>query len=218
VTFNLRDARQEVVELRRRRSRLDADWSGGEQSPLLNFYVKVMTRMLGAERCSIFVSDPSTGKLWLKCGTNLTERGIEVGPEDSVVGRVVASGQPVILHGLEQRPGAHKATDAATGFVTRSILCVPIRTLDGKRTAGAVEMLNKAGGAEFTADDRTSLEETVHFLQHSIESIYYSQDVLDALGRVMRLAAVAVIVAVLSVLGLMGLLIVYWITSSLWRA
>ncbi|MGQ0587358.1 MAG: GAF domain-containing protein [Gammaproteobacteria bacterium] len=214
-----RNTRSEIDELRKRRKRIDADWSGGGRSPLLNFYVKVMTRMLGAERCGIFIVDPSTGKLWLKCGTDVAERGIEVEMGgDSVVGRVVTSGKPVILHGLETRPGAHKTADSVTGFVTRSILCVPIRTLDGQRTSGAVELLNKTGGSEFTEEDRATLEETAHFLQHSIENIYYSQDVLDALGRVSRFAAAAVTVAVISVLGLMSLLIVYWVASSLWRA
>ena len=216
--FNLHGARREFDELRKRRERLDADWSAGEQSPLLNFYVKVVTRMLGAERCSIFISDPSTGKLWLKCGTGVTERGIEVGPGDSVVGQVVTSGNPVILHGLETRTGAHKAVDTATGFVTRSILCIPIRTHDGKRIAGAVEVLNKSGGGTFTDEDLSALEETAHFLQLSIENIYYKQDVLDTLGRVTRFAAGAVMAAVLSVLALMSLLIVYWIGSSLWGA
>jgi len=216
--FDLRGARREIEELRRRGGRFDTDWNGGEQSPLLNFYVKVMTRMLGAERCSIFIVDPSTGKIWLKCGTGVTEHGIEVGSADSVVGQVVTSGNPVILQDLETRPGAHKTVDAATGFMTRSILCIPIRTLDGKRIAGAVQVLNKSGGGTFTDEDRATLEETAHFLQHSIENIYYNQDVLDALGRIARFAAVAVTVAALSVLALMSLLIVYWIASSLWRA
>lgn len=215
--FNLGGARREVEELRRRGARFDTDWRGGEQSPLLNFYVKIMTRMLDAERCSIFISDPSTNKLWLKCGTGMAERGIQVRMEDdSVVGRVIASGDPVMRKGLENLPGAHKMADAATGFVTRNILCVAIRTLDGKRIAGAVEMLNKRDAGGFTEEDRATLEETAHFLQHSIENIYYNQEVLDALGRITRFAGAAAAVAALSVLALMTLLIVYWGASSLW--
>ena len=216
--FDLRSARLELDELRERSERLDADWAAGRQSRLLSFYVRVVTRMLDAERCSIFISNPATGKLWLKCGTGVGEREIEVGTADSMVGLAVTSESPVILHDMETRPGAHKATDAATGFVTRSVLCIPIRTLDGKRIAGAVEVLNKSGSGRFTDEDCATLEETAHFLQLSIENIYYKQDVLDTLGRVTRLAAGAVTVAVLSVVALMGLLIVYWITSSLWGA
>ena len=216
--LDLYGARREYEELRKRNERLNADWSAGEQSALLNFYVKVMTRMLNAERCSIFISDPATSKLWLKCGTGMTERGIEVGAGDSVVGKVVSSGNPVILHGLEAHTGAHKVVDAATGFVTRSMVCIPIRTLDGTRIAGAVQVLNKGGGGTFTDEDRAALEETGHFLQLSIENIYYKQDVLDTLGRVSRFAAAAVTVAVLSVVALLGLLIVYWVTASVWGA
>ena len=213
--FDLRSARLELDELRERSERLDADWAAGRQSRLLNFYVGVVTRMLDAERCSIFISDPATGKLWLKCGTGVGEREIEVGMADSMVGLAVTSESRVILHDMESRPGAHRATDASTGFVTRSVLCVPIRTLDGKRIAGAVEVLNKSGNGRFTDDDCATLEETAHFLQLSIENIYYKKDALDALRRVTGLAARAARSAAFSAVGILVVLIAYWTASSL---
>ena len=47
--FNFR-ARWKLDELPRRQERLRKDWHIGDQSPQLNFYVSVMTRLLGAER------------------------------------------------------------------------------------------------------------------------------------------------------------------------
>jgi GAF domain-containing protein len=215
--FGLKKVQEEIDTLRRNKEHIDADWRGGDDSPLLRFYVKVISRLLDAERCSLFIVDTVTGRLWLKCSMDVQEHGIEVNmTDDSVVGRVVASGKPVMEHGLENRPGAHKAADAITGFQTRSILCVPIMTLDGQRVAGAAEVLNKKDDGVFTDEDLETLEEATHFLQHAIESIYYHQETLDTLSRVKRYATYAVGLAALSIVGMGALLMILWLTMSVW--
>ena len=54
----------------------------------------MIPRMLNAERCSVFIHDPVNRKIWLKAGTALQERGIEVSVKDSIVGEVISSGKP----------------------------------------------------------------------------------------------------------------------------
>jgi GAF domain-containing protein len=206
----IRPMGDEVAQLDERRQQILQHWSSGEDNPLLSFYVKVMTKMIGAERCSIFISDPSSGLIWLKCGTELQERAIEVQAEGSIVGDVIRTGAPVRFEHLEEREGVHKNIDEATGFVTRSVLCVPIRTLDGERVAGAVQLLNKIDG-EFTVEDQAELEEMAHYLQLSIENIYFNQEMSGALDRAVRFAAVAGFSVIATVVIAATALIVYWV-------
>src|SRR3972149_11642041 len=128
-------------------------------------------RGMNAERCGIFIFDPDKKIIWLKAGTGLQERGIQVtGEFDSVVGKVISSGQHIIVSGLDKEHGIHKQTDEITGFVTRDILCTPIKSLDGRRVMGAVQLLNKKDGKSFNDDDLSLITEMAHYLELTMEN------------------------------------------------
>jgi GAF domain-containing protein len=159
---------QEVRE-RLRQLALYRDAVGGDD-PLLDFYVKVTAKVLDCERCSIFIRDRQTGKVFLKSGTGLKERDIVVDVDTSVVGKVIETGEPIIMEGMHQRDGVHKSIDAKTGFTTRNILCIPVYSLNSKRVVGAVQVLNKVDGTQFNEDDQAVLTELARFLQLSLET------------------------------------------------
>ena len=191
----------EVADLRERQRQLALQSGDAGDDPLLDFYVRVMAKMLDAERCSIFIREPDTGKVWLKCGTALGQRDIVVDIDTSIVGQVVKTGKAVFIEGLEHKQGPHKTVDARTGFTTRNILCVPVTTLDGKVVAGAVQVLNKKGGTvAFSDEDETVLEDSAHFLQLAIETAFVNQLSAGTLKRMtnyaMGAAAIAAILAV----------------------
>ena len=178
-----------LAELRERQRQLALQSGDAGDDPLLDFYVRVMAKMLDAERCSIFIREPDSGKVWLKCGTALGQRDIVVDIDTSVVGKVVKTGESVFIENMEQLPGPHKTADARTGFTTRNILCVPVTTLDGKVVAGAVQVLNKKGGVvAFNEEDETMLEDSAHFLQLAIETAFVNQLSAGALARMTRYA------------------------------
>lgn len=63
-----------------------------------------MPKVLNAERCSIFIYDPESMTIWLKGGTEVKERDIEVTSEfDSVVGNVITTGKYRIITGLNEK-------------------------------------------------------------------------------------------------------------------
>jgi len=189
---------REPSDLRERQRQLALHSGEAGDDPLLAFYVRVMAKMLDAERCSIFIREPDTGKVWLKCGTALGQRDIVVDLDTSIVGQVVRSGESVFIDGLEHKEGPHKTVDARTGFTTRNILCVPVTTLDGTVVAGAVQVLNKnSGTTPFTDEDEALLEESAHFLQLAIETAFVNQLSADALTRMTRFAIGAAAIAAL---------------------
>jgi len=190
---------------RQRQLALQSDVIGDD--PLLSFYVKAMAKMLDCERCSIFIREPDTGQVWLKSGTALGTRDIIVDLDASLVGQVIRSGEPTIAENLDQKDGTHRAVDAKTGFRTRNILCIPVRTLDGTTVAGAVQVLNKQGGAAFDETDQAELLDSAHFLQLAIETAYVNQEATISLGRMTMIAMVsAAIAALLAIMFLMQML------------
>ena len=196
-----KDIKQQIKHLDEKKNYLNADFDATENRALLDFYIKIMPKVLDAERCSIFIYDPDSMTIWLKGGTKVEERDIEVtGEYDSIVGNVITTGKYRIVSGLDEKSGVHKEMDERTGFKTRNILCIPIRSLDGKKVTGAVQILNKKSG-EFSDEDRTLLEEMAHFLQLTIENIFYNQEsavVLDdlyATSRKIAFIGIGIIVA-----------------------
>jgi GAF domain-containing protein len=190
----------------------DEDWEEGHHA-LLDFYVKIMPVVVGAERCSIFIHDPEHEEIWLKAGTGVTEKEIAVSLDaDSIVGDVITTGEHAIVKDLSPDKGIHKVIDEKTGFITRDILCVPIKSLDGKTITGAVELLNKKDGGAFNDKDQELLEEMAHYLQLTVESIFASTQA----ASVLKTVSTSISIVVRIVLWIVGLTVVAIIGRILW--
>ena len=113
--------------------------------------------MLGAEASAVMLLDPTGSHLYWETssGGESTVRGLTLPVGQGIAGTVALTGQPCIVEDAARDPRVARNIDAATGFVTRSILCVPIRVRD--TTLGVIEALNKGGGP-FTAADQELLE------------------------------------------------------------
>lgn len=171
------DVKTQLARLAAKSELLRANTDPSDDQRLLGFYVRAVQKMLGAERCSIFINDPAHGKVWLKTGTKVVERQIEVDQDNSVAGHVVATGKLVVIDDMQHREGAHRQVDQETGFVTRNVLCVPVRSAFGEQMVGAIQALNKIGGRPFTPDDVKTLEEIAYHLQVAIERTFLGQEI-----------------------------------------
>ena len=113
----------------------------------------------------------------MKAGTGVQEQEIEVPKQGSVVGEVIGTGKPVIVSDLDAKSGAHKTTDEKTGFVTRNILCVPIKSPVRDEITGAFQLLNKTNDQDFTDEDISLAEEIAEHLQGEVDAIFLDQEV-----------------------------------------
>ncbi len=195
----LSDVKLRLEDLSSRQQALFEEFDPKRGSKLLDFYVRMTPRVLDAERCSVFIHDPQNRKVWLKTGTGVTERGIEVAVNDSIVGEVIASGKPVIASDLQSRSGAHKKVDAETGFVTREIICVPVRSKNRGEVTGAIQVLNKKGGGGFNAEDQAFLEEAGEHLQSIVDSVFLSQEAVGMTRDLVKIAVRATVVSFIAV-------------------
>jgi GAF domain-containing protein len=77
--------------------------------------------------------------------------GQSVPATSGTAGYVLAAGQPLALSGRSGQECPGDGVPALIGIQPTSVLCVPC--LDQDVTTGALELVNKAGGAAFTFDD-----------------------------------------------------------------
>lgn len=174
---------------------------------LLQMVTRLLPRAIGAERCGIFIHNPYNDTVWTKTGTGIGEREIEVPCEGSIVGRAILSNRILVAEGLEAAGGQHKLVDAATSFVTRNLLCVPIPATGGGTPVGAVEVLNKLDGS-FTEDDQRLVTEVADDISRGLERFYLAQDVESQVGRLRHRSHLAQ-VAAMAAMGLSLVLVAF---------
>ena len=173
---------QSLGALRSRLNYVNRAWTVRDYEALLQFYVEIVPKLLDAERCGIFIMDSGTGQVLSKAGTGLAEGDIEAPLDGSIVGSAISTGRCVIENDLERRAGFHRTTDAKTGFVTRSIVCAPIQSVAGGESTGAIQVLNKLAGANFTEEDGRLVERIAKYLSMVLDNILLNQEIL-ALSR-----------------------------------
>lgn len=124
---------------------------------LLQLILQIARRQIPAERGSVFLLDAERGEIWSllaegRAGEAAAGREIRLPLGRGVTGHVAATGEAINTADPYAEPRFDARFDRASGFVTRSLLCVPIRGGDG-RVVGALELLNHAGGAFSPADE-----------------------------------------------------------------
>ena len=170
------ERQRRLAELTARQERLHAGLTAAHHEALVHLFVRVLPRALGAERCSIFVVEPGTERIWVRFGTGLDGVRFEAPREGSVVGRCVSSGELLRENDLGERHGFHEELESQTGFVTRSILCAPMKSGDGGGVIGAIEVLNKLDGG-FSAEEGELLEQAAAYLSTAMETVLLNEEV-----------------------------------------
>jgi adenylate cyclase len=125
-----------------------------ELGRLLGKAMSEATRMLDAERSTLFLNDAKTGELFSYVGDKL-ETEIRFPNHAGIAGAVFTSGESIRIPYAYADLRFNPAFDRQTGYFTRSILCVPVFNKAGT-AIGVTQALNKRGGP-FTVDDESRL-------------------------------------------------------------
>ena len=144
-------------------------------SSLLQRVMGEATRMLNAERSTLFLNDEKTSQLWSEVGQGLESMQIRLPNHLGIAGAVFTSGKSINIPYAYADLRFNPAFDKKTGFFTRSILCVPIINKDGK-TIGVTQVLNRRGGP-FTGDDESRLRAFTAQISIALENAKLFADV-----------------------------------------
>jgi adenylate cyclase len=123
---------------------------------VLKALVDMTTAELGAERGSLFLNDPDTNELYSRVAQGAIQREIRILNNSGIAGHVYTTGEALIIQDAYADSRFNRSVDEQTGFTTRNILCVPIKTVKGE-IIGVAQTLNKKTG-KFTKQDLHQLE------------------------------------------------------------
>jgi GAF domain-containing protein len=109
-------------------------------------------------------------------------RGYRIGGDIGIAGWVATEGEALIVNSPRQDWRFSPQIDEAFGFVTRSILCVPMITRG--KLVGVIELLNKYNGTEFTETDATLLSILGHVAATALDDMRSRLEKEDAVAAV----------------------------------
>ncbi len=139
--------------------------------------ISTISKMLDAERSSLFLNDEKTNELCMRVGEGLGATQIRFPNHLGIAGTVFTSGDSMNIPHAYADLRFNPQFDRQTGFFTRSILCVPVINKEGK-AIGATQVLNKRGGP-FTDEDEARLKAFTSQIAIGIENAKLFDDVQE---------------------------------------
>lgn len=121
---------------------------------LLILIMASVTRVMSADRSSLFLIDFTTNELWSRVAQGAPEIRLPLG--FGIVGDVAQSGIIANIRDAYKDSRFNQDFDKKTGYQTRSILCMPIKNVKGE-IIGAIQVLNKIDDDHFTESDEELL-------------------------------------------------------------
>ncbi|MCH7915362.1 MAG: GAF domain-containing protein [Deltaproteobacteria bacterium] len=127
-----------------------------DRDGLLLLVMLEITKVMMADRSTLFILDEKTGELWSKVvqGNEIAE--IRFPKNLGISGHVVTTGETLNIADAYKDPRFNQEVDQKTGFRTRTILCMPVKDEQGK-IIGCIQVLNKKGDG-FTREDEELLQ------------------------------------------------------------
>lgn len=170
--------------------KISSSWRQTQETDvLLQEMAEASTRLLKAERASIFLWDKRTHTLLGRPALGVAGNELRVPDNAGVVGQCVQTGLPRRVDAdIEQdQREVDRAVDRKLKFQTRSIICVPLRSKNGE-VFGAFEVINKIGG-NFSDDDLTALEELALHAALAIDNTRKYEQLLRSRNQIATQAA-----------------------------
>ena len=134
------------------------DWNRTlETEPLLHKLAQAAAELLEADRASIFLWNKPAKTLVGKPALGVPGGELRIPDDKGLVGKVLASGEPGRVDLQEGQEVIDRRVDKTTGYVTRTLLAVPMFAAE-KQPLGVFEVINKREG-NFSDDDLDLLTE-----------------------------------------------------------
>ena len=125
-----------------------------EQKEVRKRAIEAATRLTESEVGSLLLVDEEKNELFFEValgekGEKVKEIRLRMG--EGIAGWVAKTGEPVIIDDVQNDPRFFKDADKKSSFVTRNMMCVPVKS-EG-RVIGVLQAINKLKGGKFTKDD-----------------------------------------------------------------
>jgi diguanylate cyclase (GGDEF)-like protein len=144
--------------------------------------IEAATKLLNAEAGSLLLLNSESGELFFEVALGeMGERvkSIKLAKGLGVAGWVAENDEPVIINDVAADQRFYKGADEQSGFVTRNMVCVPVRSKE--RIVGVLQGINKIDG-DFDNDDMVILFALANQVAVAIENAFlYKDSITDGL-------------------------------------
>ena len=164
-----------------------------ELEPLLVQMAEAATRLLRADRASIFLWDRPNHTLVGRPALGIAGGELRIPDDRGVVGQVIQSGEPRRVDAAVEPDAIDHRVDAQLRYQTRTLLCVPLRGRGGE-LFGAFELINKQHSRELTAPGGFTMEDEealVELAAHAAVALENTQDRRQLLAANRQIAEAA---------------------------
>lgn len=148
--------------------------------------------LMGVEASSLLLKDEQKDELVFQIGlgeqgASLEGRRLKLG--QGIVGWVFQHGTSLIVPDVAQDERFHQRMDTETGFQTKSVLCVPLKTRG--KVIGVIQVLNRPTDRAFTEEDLNLLSAIAAHAATAIENARLFQETQTRAKKLAALAAVS---------------------------
>jgi diguanylate cyclase (GGDEF)-like protein len=110
---------------------------------ILSLIMAKISQLVDAENWSLLLADDETGELYFEVVVGLDKavvNDIRIPAGVGIAGIVAQKGEPLFIEDAEKDGRVYREVDRRSGFTTKSIICLPLKT-HGK-TLGVIEIVN----------------------------------------------------------------------------
>ncbi|GAM11273.1 putative protein [Geobacter sp. OR-1] len=138
---------------------------------ILEVIMAQVSSLLKPKAWSLLLVDQPSGDLVFEIAVSPTEvnlKGTRLERGVGIAGWVAEHGDPLLIPDVSADPRFCDAIDRAASFVTRSVICIPVKSRE--RTLGVVELVNSLDEGSFNQADLKILTTIADFAAIAIEN------------------------------------------------
>ncbi len=158
-----------------------------DMQSLLVRIAEAATRLLHADRASIFLWDKANHILVGRPALGIDGDELKIADDAGVVGHVIHTGQSRRIDRHQGQDQIDRHVDEQLGYHTETLLCVPLRSPDGK-IIGAFEVINKHEG-DFDSEDEEALLDLAAHAAIALENTREREQLIRARDQITAEAA-----------------------------
>ena len=141
---------------------------------LLPELAKMGRDIVFAERCSIWVWDRVSKKIWTKIAHGI--QSIEMEENLGIIGYAIKENKTLIINDVQSHKHFNKTIDKKTGYLTKTMMVIPMVNQKDE-VVGAIQVINKKNDELFTKTDLKYLQLASTYAAESISTILLMEEI-----------------------------------------
>jgi two-component system response regulator HydG len=153
----------------------------GNKEKFIESMLEEITRILNAQRASIFLINTDTNELEAVAALGIEKEKLKFDYRKGIAGSVFTTGITLNIDCKTDKVRFSEEVDRLTGYQTKSIICSPIHNREDK-IIGVIEILNKRNEDRFTEED----EKTMKVLTLICSSVFHNYNPVSERSLIRR--------------------------------